>query len=179
MYTGKYTMNTILKITLFVVLSSFTVPAQQATFQDSLLDHMVGKWVLHGTIAGKETTHDVVAEWILGHQYLQLREISRETNSAGEAEYEALVFIGGDQLADRYACLWLDVTGGSGLSSAQAIGHAKRSGDSIAFLFKGSDGSIFHTTFLYDRDPNIWRWIMDGEENGKLHSFARVKLTKK
>jgi hypothetical protein len=91
--------------------------------------------------------------------------------------YEAIVFIGWDQSTGQYACLWLDSTGGGGLS-AQAIGYAKPSGDEIAFLFKGSDGSIFHTTFVYNKDGDSWQWIMDGEEDGKLQPFARVSLTR-
>jgi hypothetical protein len=164
---------------LFLVsLISSSVSAQQTTFQDPLLEHMVGTWVLQGTIAGKETTHDIITEWVLGHQYLQFHETSREKNTTGEAEYEALVFIGWDQPSSQYSCLWLDVTGGGGLS-AQAIGHAKPHGDEIAFLFKGSDGSTFHTTFVYDRSVDTWRWLMDNEENGTLRPFARVTLTKK
>ena len=45
-------------------------------------------------------------------------------------------------------------------------------------VFKFSDTNQFHTTFLYDRNTDTWQWIMDGEENGKLQPFARVKLTK-
>ena len=170
-------MKTIMTIFLAIILSP-SVSAQQTTFQDSLLEHMVGKWVLQGTIAGKETTHDIVAEWVLGHQYMQFHETSHEKNAVGEAAYEAIVFIGWDQPSSQYSCLWLDVTGGGGLS-AQAIGYAKPNGDEIAFLFKGSDGSAFHTTFIYSRRTNSWHWLMDGEENGKLQPFARVELIKK
>ena len=168
-------MKKIIQTFLIGILYSSVVLSQQTTFQDSLLEHMVGKWVLQGTIAGKETTHDIVAEWVLGHQYMQFHETSREKNAVGQAEYEAIVFIGWDQPSSQYACLWLDVTGGGGLS-AQAIGHAKPNGDEIAFLFKGSDGSTFHTTFVYDRSADTWRWLMDSEENGKLQPFARVML---
>ena len=171
-------MKILVKALLPMVLVCLSVSAQQSTFQDPLVDHMTGKWVLRGTIAGKETTHDIVAEWVLAHQYLQLHEISREKNANGEAAYEAIVFIGWDQPSNGYACLWLDVTGGGGLS-AQAIGHGKRSGDKIPFLFKGADGSRFHTTFVYDKQTDTWQWLMDGEENGKLQPFARVRLTKK
>jgi hypothetical protein len=171
-------VKTIFKIFLLVALLSSFGSAQQTTFQDPLLDHMVGTWILQGTIAGQETTHDLVAEWVLGHQYLQLREISREKNADGEAKYEAIVYIGWDQSLSQYACLWLDVTGGGGLTG-QAIGHAERGGDQIPFLFKGGDGSLFHTTFVYDQSTDSWQWLMDGEENGKLQPFARVKITKK
>ncbi len=171
-------MKLIFKVFMVIVLLSLPASAQQLTFQDPLLDQFVGTWVLQGMIDGKETTHDIVAEWVLGHQYVRFHEVSREKNAAGQAEYEAIVFIGWDQALGRYACLWLDNTGGGGLTG-QAIGHAGRLGDAIAFFFKGSDGSIFHTTFAYNRDSDAWEWRMDGEEGGKLQPFARVKLTRK
>jgi hypothetical protein len=161
-----------------LVLLSLPAAAQAPAFQDPFLDHMVGKWVLHGTIAEGETTHDVVAEWVLGHQYVRLHEVSREKDSQGQPAYEAIVFIGQDPAPKgRYACLWLDGTGGGGLS-ATAIGHGRMGADRIAFLFKGGDGSLFHTTFVYGKDDDTWRWIMDGESGGKLHPFARLKLTR-
>jgi len=171
-------MRTAFKIFAAVVLVSLSASAQAPTFQDPLLDHLTGKWVLQGTIAGRETTHDIVAEWVLGHEYVRLHEVSREKNAQGQAAYEAIVFIGWDQASSQYTCLWLDTTGGGGLS-AQGIAHGKRSGDEIAFLFKGGEGSLFHTKFAYSKGANTWQWLMDGEEGGKLHPFARVRLTKK
>ncbi len=171
-------MNVIFKVFMAIVLLSFPASAQQQTFQDLLLDHLVGTWVLQGTIAGSATTHDIACEWVLGHQYVRFHEVSREKNASGQAEYEAIVFIGWDQALGQYACLWLDNTGGGGLTG-QAIGHAKREGDEIAFLFKGQDGSVFHTTFAYGKESDTWEWRMDGEEGGKLQPFARVKLTRK
>jgi hypothetical protein len=170
-------MKSVFKVFMAIVLLSFPASAQQQTFQDPLLDHMVGTWVLQGTIEGRETKHDIASEWVLGHQYVRFHEVSREKNAAGQAEYEAIVFIGWDQALGQYACLWLDNTGGGGLTG-QAIGHARRSGDEIAFLFKGSDGSVFHTTFAYAPGTDSWQWRMDGEENGKPQPFARVKLTR-
>jgi hypothetical protein len=171
-------MKLFLAILASIVLASLTVFAQKSTLQDPQLDHMVGRWVLQGTIAGSETTHDIIVEWVLGHQYIRLNEVSREKNAQGQPAYQAIVFIGWDQESSRYACLWLDSTGGGGLS-AQAIGYAKPDGDSLAFVFKGKDGSIFHTTFVYNKGSDTWQWLMDGEESGKLVPFARVKLTKK
>jgi hypothetical protein len=166
------------RILLFAFLLSGNIIPQQSTFQDSLLDRMVGNWTLKGIIAGQETTHDIEVSWILGHQYIQLKETSRETDAKGKAAYEALVFIGWDSQLNQYSCLWLDITGGGGLSP-NAFGHAARKVDEIAFLFKVNEGSIFHTTFLYEKNTDTWQWMMDGEDNGKLQSFARVKLKKK
>lgn len=166
-------------VSMFAVILLFALPAPaQQTFQDPFLDHLIGKWVLRGVIGGSETTHDVAFDWVLGHQYVRFHEVSREKDGLGQPAYEAIVFIGRDEPSSGYACLWLDSTEGSGLA-AQAIGHGRRSGDEIAFLFKGSDGSIFHTTFAYSKDSDTWQWRMDGEEGGKLQPFARVILTKK
>ena len=170
-------MSRLFGILVALVLLSLPASADESPLQDPLLDHLVGTWVLQGSIAGKETTHDVAAEWVLGHQYVRLHEVSRERRADGQAEYEAIVFVGQDPSKRGYACLWLDSTGGGGLSGT-AIGHGRRSADEIAFLFKGSDGSTFHTTFAYGKDTDSWRWIMDGEDHGKLQPFARMSLTR-
>ena len=170
-------MKRVFLLLLSMFLSAITVFAQHASFQDSLLDDFAGKWTLRGTIAGKETTHDVDAGWILGHEYLQFREISREKDTAGAPAYEALVTIGWDESSKQYVCLWLDNTSGAGLTGV--IAYAKREPDRIAFLFKGKDGSLFHTRFVRDRKADSWRWFMDDEENGKLQPFARVNMERR
>ena len=149
-----------------------------APVEDPLLERLVGKWVLRGMIARKQTTHDVVAEWFLDHQYLRIHEISREKNEKGHALYEAVVLIGWDEVALEYQCLWLDSTGGGGLT-AQGIAQGKRSDDSIPFLFRERDGSIsFNNTFSYDKVNDSWSWQMDNVQKGKAVPFGRVKLTR-
>jgi hypothetical protein len=147
----------------------------QPTFHDELLDRFQGSWVLQGTIARKETTHDVSNDWVLNHQYLRIHEVSREKNAEGFPAYEAMVFIGWDQPTSRYFAIWLDIWGSF---SKASVGYAPRSGDEIRFLFDNGKGN-FHNTFLYDRKSDTWEWRMDNEENGKLTPFARVKLVKR
>lgn len=158
-------------ILLFTACMAF---GQQPTFHDELLDHLQGHWVLRGTIAGKQTVHDVNAQWVLGHQYLRFTEAAREKNAKGEPAYDAEVLIGWDQPGNRYFAIWLDVWGGF---SKASVGYAPRTGDEIRFLF--NDGkSDFHNTFAYDRKADTWEWHMDNEDNGKLIPFARVRLTR-
>ena len=163
----------------FLTALSFSHPAlaEPPAPRDPLLDHLVGKWILRGTIAGKPTVHDVAAEWVLNRGYVQLHEVSREKDASGRPAYEAIVYVGVDPSADGYACLWLDSTGGGGLE-AQAIGHAKRGGDQLEFIFKSASSSVFHTTFAFDSVAGSWRWLMDEEAGGKLTPFARVTLAK-
>jgi hypothetical protein len=153
--------------------------AQEAALRDSLLDRMVGHWILRGTIEGQPTTHDVDADWVLGHGYLRVHEVSRERNADGSPVYEAIVMVGVDPGAPGYACFWLDNTSARGLNG-QAMGHADpAAGDSIAFVFKGADGSAFHTTFHYERARDLWTWAMDGEgAGGGRLPFARLTLSR-
>ena len=151
--------------------------AQQATLVDPLLDHMAGHWVLEGTIAGQKTTHDVEAEWVLAHQYLRLREVAREKDQRGRPAYEAEIYVGWDEKAKEYVCVWLDVWGGA---SAETIGRATRRGSLLPFVFRDKDGAeAFHTTFAYDEKADAWDWRLDNVEKGTEKPFARVKLTRR
>jgi hypothetical protein len=161
---------------LFVIFASQAF-SQQKTFRDTLLDHLCGKWVLTGLIAGKSTTHDIEAEWVLNHQFVLIREVSREKNAAGEPEYQAHVYVGWDEKTSEYICIWLDVWGGF---SPETVGRGKRHFDKIPFDFKNAGGiASFHTTFAYDKVSGMWFWMMDNDEAGVLKPFARVSLTRK
>ena len=170
-------MRSTLGLCALCLLMSLAATAQG--FQDALLDRFEGTWVLRGTIAGGEVVHDITAEWVVGHQYLRFLEVSREREAGGELAYEAIVFLGWDEALGQYACLWLDSTGGSGLSGQAVMGHAKPSDDTLAFLFVGTDGSVFHTTFAYDQSTDSWEWRMDAEADGKLEPFTRATMTRR
>jgi hypothetical protein len=161
-------------LAVVLLFASSVAFAQQPTFQDELLDHLQGHWVLRGTIAGKQTVHDVNAQWVLGHQYMRLTEAAREKNAKGEPAYDAEVLLGWDQPGTRYFAIWLDVWGGF---SKASVGYAPRTGDEIRFLF-ADEKSTFHNTFFYDRKADAWEWRMDNEDKGKLVPFARVRLTR-
>ena len=155
-------------------LSGVCSAQQPPVFHDDLLDHLVGNWVLEGTIRGKPALHDVTAEWVLGHQYLRLHEISRD-KQGNRPQYEAMVFIGWDPKTSEYACVWLDQWG---WAFDTAVGRAQRNGNEIPFLFQYPDGP-FHTTFAYTPASQSWEMRMDNDVQGKLKPFARTKLTRK
>jgi hypothetical protein len=161
----------------FLVL--LPVPAQSAPpATESLLDHLTGDWVLHGTLDGKETTHDVHVEWVLKRGYVRIHEVSREKDAKGEPAYEAIVFINWNPKDGDYSCLWLDSTSNHGLVDG-GVAHGKPSGDEIPFVFKAGSGR-FHNRFQYDRKADSWQWNLDDEQSpGKLAPFARLTLTRK
>jgi hypothetical protein len=156
----------------FALLALFGVARAD---KDALLDQMTGRWVLQGTIDGQQTTHDVDAEWILDGEYIRLHEVSREQTAQAKPRYEAVVLIGYDAAKSRYVCFWFDNTG---IASPATGATAQRTGDTLPFIFKSAQGD-FHTTFVHDANAGTWRWVMDGEQNGKLKPFARVKLTRR
>ena len=170
-------MKTLISLIFLLVMSvPATLKAQQ--LPDSLLNKLIGNWTLNGIIDGQKTIHDIDVQRVLNGQYVQLKEVSREKDQKGNPLYEAIVYICWEESKKQYSCLWLDNTSNGGISNG-IIGRANQNGDKIELIFKYGDTNQFHTTFLYDKGTNTWQWLMDGEENGKLQSFARVILTKK
>lgn len=171
-------MKTALRLLLLVLCLGSPALADDPSLEDALLDRLAGEWVLRGTIAGQETTHDIVAEWVLQHQYLSFYELARERDERGLPAYEATVFIGWDEASNRYVCLWLDSTGGYGLNP-EAFGYAEPSDDTLAFKFGTPEEGMLHTTFAYDHERDAWRWTIDSEKASVRKPFASVELTRR
>jgi hypothetical protein len=159
-------------------LIAHSTVAAPSSLNDPLLDRLIGTWVLRGDIAGKQVTHSVAAQWVLAHEYIQIRETSRSKTAAGTPEYDAIVYIGWNPELKQYTCLWLDSTGGNGLVGT-AFGHANREANRLSFVFSDENGEpSLHNTFEYDRISNSWRWTIDNVDKGRLLPFADVKLTR-
>ena len=163
---------------IFMLCCPVVAASQGQGLEDELVEHLIGSWVLEGTIAGQETTHDVTIEWILQKQYIRMHEIAREKDADGKPAYEAYVHFGWNPDLQQYACLWLDITGGNGLVGT-AIGHAVKEGDSLPFVFDDGTGSAIHNTFVYDRVTDTWQWAIDNTKGAETREFARVRLRRK
>ena len=162
----------------FVLLLATTRLQAQALPADSLFDRLIGHWVLRGTIARQSTTHDVTFNWILGREYVQMHEVSRERAANGTPAYEAVVLFGRDPRSGEYACLWLDNTA-AGAFDPQGTGRGTVAGDSVPFVFHYTQTEGFHTTFVYRRATDSWPWHMDNDSAGVRRPFARVTLTRR
>ena len=157
---------------LLAVLSiSFPLHAQHNNPSDTLLDHLAGEWLLTGSLAGGQVEHDISAGWVLGREYFQIKETSRERDPNGHPAYEAIVYITFNKGDDRYDCLWLDNTSNAGLSNG-IIAHAGREPGRLALVFKFNETFYFHTTFSYNPDEDSWSWLMRSEDGGKEEVFA-------
>lgn len=170
-------MRTIANLALVLGLAAGSLSAQSLP-PDSVFQHLIGRWVLQGTIARQSTTHDVTFEWMLGREYVQMHEVSRERNADGTPAYEAVVLFGRDPHTGEYGCLWLDNTGTSAFDP-QGVGRGMVSGDSLPFLFHYTETDSFHTTFVYNGATDSWQWHMDNDSAGVRRPFARVTLTRR
>lgn len=167
------------KLLIFLVATSvsFKLYAQHNSQSDVLLDHLAGKWLLTGFMDGKQVKHDINAGWVLGHEYFQIKETSRERDANGHPSYEAIVYITFNKANDQYDCLWLDNTSNAGLSNG-IIAHAKRELNKLALLFKFNDHFYFHTIFTYKPSQNSWGLSMISDDNGKKETFANTMMQK-
>lgn len=166
---------------LLFALSVWFVPATlfgQELQADSLFPRLIGHWVLRGTIARQQTVHDVTFEWLLGSEYVQMHEVSRERSAKGAPSYEAVVLFGRDPKTGAYACVWMDNTAAAAFPP-EGTGRGFVAGDSISFLFPYTTDTRFHTTFIYDRARDAWLWHLDNDSAGVRKPFARVTLTRR
>jgi len=159
-----------------VLLAYSAAPAQRPPVNSPLLDRLVGRWVLQGTIAGRQTTHDITAEWVANHQYLRLHEVSREKTTDGKPQYDAFIHIGWDEEKKIYPIIFLDNFWGIG---PEAIGAAAPKDNELLFVWKDEKGAVgFTNDFLYDPKTDSWQWVMDNVFNGTHKPFRRVRLTR-
>lgn len=160
-----------------VVTLIFAVCCCAQESPEELLNHLAGRWVMSGTIDGKQTTHDVDADWVLKREYLRLHEVSQEKDAKGGAAYEAIVFLSWNAKSGEYDCLWLDNTAGGALS-AEGIAHGKPATDAIPLVFVIKGKEALHTTFRYDAKADSWQLTIDDVTSGKSERFADVRLTR-
>lgn len=152
------------RLLTFVALFASVAAAQRPPVNSPLLDHLVGKWVLQGTIAGRQITHDITAEWVANHHYLRLHEVSRERTADGSPQYDAFIHIGWSERKKSYSIIWLDNFWGI---NPESIGTAASDENELRFLWKDEKGAVaFSNDFLYDAKNDSWQWIMDNVENG-------------
>jgi len=146
------------------------------------LEGLVGKWRVDGKIAGQRIEQYCEADWVLNHQFLRVNFIdsasrNRKTkDNSSRAEYEAMVFIGYDNMSERYVVHWIDVFGGR-FSETLGFGAAKGR-DSIRLVFEGPSGPL-HNTLTWNQKDGSWSVLIEQKDgNGKWTVFTEETLRK-
>src|ERR1041385_9041823 len=99
-------------ILLFLACSLAAFAQQPSHWRDDLADQLIGTWKLEGTVMGRAAHHTLMAQWVLGHQFLELHEQTAEGAPANESRYDAMWYLGYDDVSDRYVLHLMDVFGG-------------------------------------------------------------------
>jgi len=146
-----------------------------AEWRDDLVDHMIGSWKLQGQVMGRNAHHDVEAEWVLDHQFVRIHEKTSADAPAAEKRYEAIWFLGFDQVSERYVLHLLDIFGAR---FSETLGYATRDGNAIRFVFEYPDGP-FRTTYEWSPEKDTWQWLMtQKDKTGKWTTFGDFTLTR-
>jgi len=143
--------------------------------KDALLDNLVGEWTATGKVMGRPLRHRLRAEYVLNHQFLKLHFEDLEEPAKGDTRYEAMVFLGYDNLSERYVAHWIDVFGGR---FSETLGYGKREPDAVALVFEYPDGP-FHTTFRWAPKTATWSITMRQKSAaGAWETFSEQSLAR-
>ena len=169
-----------MKISRWFLLAAFffaTGAGAQAPpqWKDTFVDHLVGTWKVEGTLVGQQAHHTVTAEWVLNHQFLRLEEKTSTDAPKTESQYDAVWFLGYDDVSERYVLHLMDIFGAR---YSETLGYGVRTGSEIHFVFEYPDGP-FHNTMRYDPDKDTWEWLLEQKDkNGKWSPFADLHFTR-
>ena len=138
--------------------------------KDPLLDQLAGTWDAPGRVRTREVKSRVTAQWVLNHQFLELKLEDTATPST----YEAWIYIGYDFRSERYVVHWLDVTGGRW---SETLGYGSRNGDgAVRFTFEYGDGP-FRNTLAWNAREKSWHWLIeDKDQAGRWRTWAEYDL---
>jgi hypothetical protein len=158
-------------LTIFVILAATGLGAERAKFEDALLDNLVGDWRVERKFdSGRRAENTLHVEWVLDHQFLELRH----RDVATPPKYEAMVLIGYDAGDQRYVCHWIDNFGGE--FSALGYGRLDNERRAIEFTFNYKDGP-FINKFSFDPATKTWTSLMRQQDKGEWKLFAEDKFT--
>jgi len=124
---------------------------------DSLLDRLVGRWSMTGSVRGNPVSYTLETSRVLQGRFIELHMI----DVARPPGYEARVFIGVDSAGPRYIAHWLDRFGAA-YSIPHGAGRAR--GDTLLLDFAYPSGA-FRDTFVYDRRADRWRFRLESADS--------------
>jgi hypothetical protein len=151
------TMKTLLGFSFLLLGVSAAISQERApmSFQDDLLDRLVGTWKVKGVVHGNVSNQMLQADWVLHHQFLRVSQKSRENVAHRDFPFEGVFFIGYDDSEKRYVAHLMDVFGGR---DSESIGYGKRTGDQVSFEFKQPDGLVTEE-FTYAERLKAWHIV--------------------
>jgi len=137
----------------------------------SPLADLVGEWKMAGHVGGHPVEYVARGEWALGGTFLHLALADLATPPL----YSAEIYVGYDEVGDRFFCHWLDAFNAR---PSEALGYGRFEGDSLVLTFDDPAGP-FRTSFSR-RTDGTWRIAMRTKEApGKWRMFADYFLERR
>jgi len=158
----KQLMLSIFLLVCMTTISGTFAQSNPPTFQDDLLDRLVGKWDATGTVHGRPSRQTFEADWVLNHQFLRIHEKSEENARGTNAPFEALMFIGNEKTNKRYVLHSMSMYGGGRTGE---FAYGQRSGNEIKFDVDAA-GRRGHGRYIWQPESNTWNYV-GGVENAK------------
>jgi hypothetical protein len=162
---------------VWVLIVAAVAMAQDKTsqsFQDDLLDHLLGKWDITGIVHGNRSRQTLQAEWVLHHQFLRVDEKSMEDVARMDMPYEGVFFIGYDNTEKRYVAHLMNVFCGR---DSEALGYGEQEGNKIRFIFNGPEGSVVEE-FILEAQSREWHLVSwANAPDGKRIPILDLKAT--
>jgi hypothetical protein len=141
----------------FGLAPSLLAQTSRVTSMDALLDHLVGRWRMTGSVRGQPATYTLDGARVLQGRFVELH--MEDVNQP--PAYEARVFIGVDSGGSQYIAHWLDKFGAA-YSIPHATGHAR--GDTLVLTFSYPTGP-FRDTFVYHRPTDSWHFRLEAADS--------------
>ena len=134
--------------------------------RDSLLDQLIGHWQVNRVMGGAPTGSTVDVSWVLNHQFVQFHYVP---DRGSQQPYEAIGYIGYDNMSERYVVHWLDIFGGR---VSETMGFGSRVANGMRFVFEYPDGP-FTNVFTFDPSTRSWNLLLRQKNaRGEWATFA-------
>lgn len=166
---------TILRRALAALLLSATLAsAQDGTPPhaptDSMLERLVGTWMMFGQVQGDSVTYRLTVQRQLQGRFVSLHMV----DVAEPPQYEARVTIGADTTPKRIIVHWLD---SFGAAYSVPAGYGTAQGDSLVFTI-AYPGSTFRNVITANTD-STWRQTIDAQTPQGWTNFASYRLVRR
>ncbi|MBI2796196.1 MAG: DUF1579 family protein [Gemmatimonadetes bacterium] len=152
-----------------VVLAGAPARAQKGA--DALLDRLVGKWLVSGTIRGKPTAYRAEGKRVLGGKFvrLTLREAS------DPPRYDAIVMLGLEAKTSRWVAHWMD---DFGPTPGATLGWGPAGPAPLVILFEYPDGPM-RDTFTFPAGGGWTLLVEQRDAKGAWSTFATYTARRK
>lgn len=134
--------------------------------RDSVLDQMVGHWQVSRVMGGSTTPSTADVSWVLNHQFIQLHYVPDRSSAQ---PYEAIVYIGYDNMSERYVAHWIDIFGGR-VSETMGFGTPLPNG--IRLVFEYPDGPFTNTMTVDPATHRLSFLLRQKNARGEWTTFA-------